>query len=427
MSVYSEIFRGLEIPRFARVSYALPSAHLADPAEETRRNIEKSGLLSRIHPEESVCIGVGSREIGNLQSIVRALVESLRPTGAKIFIVPAMGSHGGATPEGQREILAGYGITQEALGVPIRATMDTVLVGRTPSGLDVRMDAYAAGADHIIPVGRIKAHTDFRGPVESGLMKMLAIGLGKQYGASICHKMGFPSMSKNVMEFGQVMIQNRPVLFGLGILENAHHQTAKIAVIPAERIAEEEPPLLLEAKALMARLPFQKADVLLMDEIGKNISGAGMDPNVTGRSTMLGRSAPDFDQIVVFDLTDVSHGNGTGLGNADISTKRVFEKFRFEMTYPNCFTCKDGLGVKLPIIMPSDAQAILAALKLLPVPPAERAPRIVWLKNTLCLESFLISEALLPEADAIPGMTVSTPLQPVPLDKNGNIDRTRLL
>lgn len=234
-------------------------------------------------------------------------------------------------------------------------------------------------------------------------------------------------MSKNVMEFGQVMIQNRPVLFGLGILENAHHQTAKIAVIPAERIAEEEPPLLLEAKALMARLPFQKADVLLMDEIGKNISGAGMDPNVTGRSTMLGRSAPDFDQIVVFDLTDVSHGNGTGLGNADISTKRVFDKFRFEMTYPNCFTCKDGLGVKLPIIMPSDAQAILAALKLLPVPPQERAPRIVWLKNTLCLESFLISEALLPEADAIPGMTVSTPLQPVPLDKNGNIDRTRLL
>lgn len=421
MSIFDELLAGSAIPPFAEVEYHIPSPRLADPAAEVALRLRESGLLSRLRPGQSVCIGVGSREIANLSRIVRTLADAVKSTGAQPFIIPAMGSHGGATAAGQLDILAGYDITPQAMGVPVRATMETVKLGRTESGLDVHMDKNAAGADWIIPVGRVKPHTDFRGPIESGLSKMLTIGFGKQHGAEICHNMGFFHMSQNIQDITAVILAKMPVLLGLAIVENTHHETAKIAVVPGAQIPAAEPPLLEEARSLMATIPFRKADLLILDEIGKNISGAGMDPNVTGRSTIIGRWQPDFENIVVLDLTDVSHGNGTGLGNADVTTRRVFDKFSFEMTYPNCFTCNDGLGVKLPIIMPNDELAIRAGIRLCQGADPALGLRAVWIENTLELEHFHISPALLPEAEGIAGMRVLGPARPVCFDAQRNV------
>jgi hypothetical protein len=421
MGIFDALLADIEIPRFARVRQELISDHVEDVVEGVRHALTRPGTLDRVHQGDCVCVAVGSREIANLAPIVRALCDELKRVGAQPFIIPAMGSHAGSIAEGQKEILAGYGVTEEAMGVSVLASMRTVQVGQTPSGLDVHLDAHAAGADFIVPVGRVKPHTDFRGPVESGMCKMLAIGMGKQHGAYICHKLGFSCMAENVQAFARVILSAKPNAFALGLIENAHHQTYRISAVPGKRILEEEPALLEEAKRVLGRIPFPKADVLFVDRIGKDISGAGMDPNVTGRSPILGVSAPFFQRIAVLDLTDKSHGNFGGLGSADVTTDRVYRKIDFEQTYPNGLTAADPLAVKLPVVMPSDRLAMKFALRTATDVDPERGPRIVWIRDTLSLSEFLVSEALLPDAAAAPGVTVLTEPMAVRFDEAGNV------
>ena len=426
MSIFEALLQHDRVPNFYRVENTRSAPKLEDVAAETRRVMQESGTLEQLKPGQSVCIAAGSREIANIALIVRTVCEVVREHGAEPFIIPAMGSHAGAQAEGQKKILADFGITEEYTGAPIRSSMETVQVGVTkPHGFPARIDRYAAEADWIIPIGRIKPHTDIRGPIQSGILKMIVIGMGKQHGAYQCHKLGFKSMAANVKEFAGAIIEKKPNMFAIGLIENAYHQTCRIEAIPAGRILEEEPPLLDYAKSRMAKIPFDQADILFVDETGKDISGAGMDPNVTGRSPVLGISRPFFQRIAVFDLTDKSHGNFGGLGSADVTTQRLYRKIDFEQTYPNGITAAEPLAVRLPVIMPSDRTAMQFALRTATDCDWSKGPRIVWLKNTLSLSEFYISEALIPDAEALDNVTVVSEPMDVIFDEEGNVKELR--
>lgn len=412
MGVFDELLRGEEMPRFYRVINEIPAVTLESVEQAVTDALAARDVLAQIKPGSTVAIACGSREICNLSRIVKTLVDALLAAGAKPFVVPAMGSHGGATAEGQRQILRDYGITEEFLGVPVRSSMETVQLGVTePHGFPIHLDRNASEADWIIPVGRIKPHTDIRGPIQSGLMKMIVIGLGKQQGAAICHTRGFFEMSANIQEIGKAMLQKAPILFGLGILENAKHQTYKIVAVPAASIPEEEPALLEEAKGLLPQIPFEKLDMLVVDQMGKDISGAGMDPNVTGRSSIHGISRPFIERLVVRSLTEGSHHNASGIGNADVISQRMYDQIDFEQTYPNCITSCDVVGFKLPVIMPNERLAFKTALHTITGANQAEGWRIMWIKDTNHLREFYITERLLGEARKNAQLTVDeTPL-----------------
>ena len=421
MSIFDQLLADNEIPRFVRVRHEMDRSHIEDIPAAVAEALKREGTLDQIKPGNTVCITAGSRDVANIDKIIRAVCDEVKAVGGKPFIIPAMGSHAGAQAEGQRGIIEGYGVTEEAMGAPIKASMETEVLGYSKDGLEIHIDKYANAADYIIPIGRIKAHTDFRGPVESGICKMLVIGMGKQHGAYQCHKLGFNNMAKNVMEFADVIIQKKPNMFAIGLIENAYHQTCRIAAIPADKILEEEPPLLEYAKKRMAKIPFERADILFVDEAGKDISGAGMDPNITGRSPVLGISAPYFQRIAVFDLTDKSHGNFGGLGSADVSTQRLYQKIDFEQTYPNGITSAEPISVKLPVIMPSDKTAMQFALRTATDTDWETGPKIVWLKNTLSLSEFYISEALVGEASRLDNVEIVSGPKDVIFDETGAV------
>ncbi|MCI8274479.1 MAG: DUF2088 domain-containing protein [Lachnospiraceae bacterium] len=420
MNLMDQLLADITIPRFVKVRYEMDGSHIEDVEGAVREALNRKGTLDRIRPGDRVCITSGSREVVNVARITRAVCDIVKEAGGKPFIIPAMGSHAGADAEGQKGILAGYGVTEEAMGAPVLSSMETEVIGYAPDGQEVHMDKYANGADFIIPIGRVKAHTDFRGPVESGICKMLVIGMGKQHGAYQCHKMGFPNMAKNVMAFAKVIIEKKPNMFALGLVENAYHQTCRIEAVPAKQILEEEPEILKYSKERMGKIPFEKADILLVDEAGKNISGAGMDPNVTGRSPLLPVEPPYFQRIAVFDLTDCSHGNIGGVGNADVTTMRLYNKVDLEQTYANGITSAVPESVKIPVVMPAERTAIKFAMRTATETDWEKGCRIVWIRNTLSLSEFYISEALISEAEAVPGMTISSELLEPQFDEAGN-------
>lgn len=404
--IFEELLSEVEVPRFARVTRCLSQPQIADAAGAVERELRLCGKMEKIEQGDTVAIAVGSREIAHMAEITGAVVSEVKARGGIPFIVPAMGSHGGATAEGQEEVLRHYGITQQAVGAPVRSSMETVKVGETSRGWDVCIDRLASEADHIIPIGRVKPHTDFRGPVESGLMKMIVIGLGKQHGASICHRLGFPQMSANIMEFGKVILQNAPILLGLAIVENAAHGLAHVEAVPGEKILEREPEILNMAKALMPKIPVHDLDVLLVSEMGKEISGAGMDPNITGRSAVLGQFWPGAEKIAVLDLTDKSGGNAAGMGNADAVTRRMCGKLDPTPVYINGLTCRDTQGIRLPAVMETDMLALKFCLYTCIRRNAAREGRVVWIKNTADLETMYLSEALLAEAEQVEGLMV---------------------
>jgi len=419
-SIFQTLLQEDQIPLFVPVTYELPRGNISDLSGEVHKQLTHRDLLPRIKAGDTVCVAVGSREITNIDRIVRVLLDVLKARGALPFIVPAMGSHGGATAQGQRDILASYGVTEERMSARVLSDMEPVVLGKTKNELTLYLDRNASQADWIIPIGRIKPHTDFRGPVESGLMKMIVIGLGKQRGAAACHRLGYPKMSEHIIELAGAVIEMGKIPFGLAILEDAFHNTYRIEAIPGERIAQEEPPLLEQAKRLVPGIPFPKIDILVLEEIGKDISGAGMDPNVTGRSSMLGRWQPFVERIAVFDITDKSHGNGSGLGNADVTTRRAFNKFDFDTTYPNGLTACDPGGMKIPPVMPNDELAVKFALHTSLETDCTVGPRIVWMKNTLSMHHFYISQALLPELPAVERLKANGPAIPAVFDTNGN-------
>ena len=423
MNIFEKLFAETQIPELYPVDFSLPKGSIQRKEIPViiLNQLKELNLASRIKPGMSVAITAGSREITNIDQVIRTVVDFVKSCDADPFIFPAMGSHGGATAEGQLEVLAGYNITEETMGCPIRSSMETVQISTTADGLPVHIDKYASAADAIIPIGRIKPHTDFHGKYESGLMKMLTIGLGKQFGANLCHSLGMSNMPKNISAYAGEVLRLKNVIFGVGIIEDAFHSTYKLAVLPGERIQEDEPALLQEAKSLVPCIPFEKIDVLVLDEIGKDVSGAGMDPNVTGRSQAMGISQPFVERIAVLDLTDKSHNNGAGIGGADVTTQRFYEKFNMEVTYPNCITSHDLNGMKLPAVMPSDKLAVKLAVESCIDKNEELGIRLVWMKNTLHLDHFYVSKALLPDVEAHPQMKQSGDAFEVKFDESGNV------
>ena len=423
MSVYNIIFAETEIPEIIPVKYRLPEGKITQAQIQTKvaETIEQSGSLQQVKAGQTVALAVGSREINHINLIVKAVVQKFLDIEAKPFIIPAMGSHGGATAIGQQEVLAGYGITEDTMGVPVKATMETVQFENTPSGLHVYLDKYANEADYIIPIGRIKPHTDFRGEIESGLMKMLAVGCGKQQGANVCHSRGIDYISNNIVDLAGVIQKRKSVPFGLGIIEDAFHNTYFVQAVPGNELEKREKELLKIAKSLVTCIPFEKVDVIVMEEIGKDISGAGMDPNVTGRSLMLGVSRPYAERIAVLDLSEKSQHSAAGIGTADVTTQRLFEKTDLEKTYVNGITSHDPLSIKMPPIMPTDRDAIKLALQTCLEADLKQGYRMVMLKNTLHLNSFYISPALLEEAKGNPDITILGEARPLEFDSQGNL------
>lgn len=403
MDKISKMLEKTDHPTFYRIQNNLCSDSLHDISESVHRALKRKDTLTRIHPGARVAITAGSRELRYFDTILAVLISELKELGAEPFIIPAMGSHGGATAEGQLEILHNYGISEESMGVPIYSSMDTEEVGRTPNDLAVHADRCALSADYIIPINRIKPHPEFRGDFESGLMKMLAIGLGKQYGAQMCHQLGMSQMSSNVLSFGRVLLKKCSIPFGIGIVENGLHETYSIIAIPAELIEDEEPVLLRKARELVPVIPFNKVDVIICEEMGKEISGTGMDSNVIGRSISLGVSKPFAERIGIFDLTEKSHGNFNGVGLGDAISRRLFEKMSFRETYPNTITACEPFAVKIPPVMDTDRLCLNFSIDTC-VNSKDGEIRIVWIKNTLSLDSFYISEALLVEAQKNPSL-----------------------
>ncbi|TCJ13478.1 DUF2088 domain-containing protein [Rubrobacter taiwanensis] len=406
-SELEELLEPVELPKVALVEQRVDSP----PAIRDIRSSVREALEAVELPGGSVAIGVGSRGVPRVAEIVAALVEALKEAGARPFVVPAMGSHGASTAEGQARVLAHLGVSEERVGCPVRATMEAVKVGETPSGVAVYMDRYACEADAVVVVNRVKPHTAFRGAVESGPTKMIAIGLGKQQGAHSIHSAGWDRIHATILEAARVGIERGNVVFGLAVLENHEEEPCRIAAIPAGRLESEEPALLEEAKRNLLRLPFEELDVLVVDEIGKNVSGDGADPNVTGRyPTPYASGGPKVGRMVFLGLTEETEGNANGVGLADVVTGRLERQMDRPATYMNALTAAVSETVRLPMVMPTDRLAIAAALKTCPgvSPPAARLVRI---RNTLRLRRMWVSEALLRESPKLKVLEEPKPMR----------------
>jgi hypothetical protein len=385
------------VPRMLPVRQKFDAPQVRDVAAATREALEP--LRGRISPGMSVALTAGSRGIHDKPEVLRATGAWLRSLGAEPFVVPAMGSHGGATAEGQVEMLRSLHVTEDSVDLPIRATMDTVELGRLRDGPVVHLDANAARADGIIAINRVKAHTDFQGEVESGLAKILAIGLGKQRGAEGIHRFGPRNLAVWVPRVARRILDSGAVLGGLAIVENAFDRAAGITLLEPDDIGGPgESRLLEQAKSLMAGIPFDDLDVAVVDVMGKDISGAGMDTNVIGRMMIRGShefERPRIANIAVLDVTDSSHGNAIGVGLADFIPFRILEKIDLRSAYVNAMT--SGLGGpqrgQIPMAMPTDRSAVAAALLTCGRADLERA-RVVRVRSTLDLEHLLVSESL---------------------------------
>ncbi len=416
---------GLDVPlpRMARVRQKFDTTRLEDITGAVRAQIRRPEIRARVKPGQVIAVGCGSRGIANIGLIARTVIEELRALGAKPFVFPCMGSHGAATAEGQKKVLETYGITEEATGVPIRASMETVVTGHLEDGTPVHMDRHAAEADAIVVINRIKPHTGFRGATESGLTKMLAIGIGKIVGAATYHSHGMDRFPELLPKVRDVNLAARNVLFGVAIVENAYDETSVVEAVPAESIATREPELQQLAQANLPRLFFDEIDVLVIEEMGKNISGAGFDPNVTGRNrrNVQWVARPFVKKIVVLGLTRVSHGNATGIGSADVITMRLFRELDVASTYANVITAANLDGAAIPIVMNDDHDAIALAVKtVVRVKPADC--RIVRIRNTLHLSEIEVSEPMLAEIRARPeSFEVLSEPRPLAFDAQGNL------
>ena len=409
------------LPKMVTVRQLLDHSHIdpADLPELVRTELEP--MRGRIRPRMSVAITCGSRGVCNIAVITRAIVDFVKSCGGQPFVFPAMGSHGGATAEGQREILRGYGVTEETMDCPIRATMEVVQVGETEEGMPVFVDRYAYEADGIILCGRVKAHTAFRGPYESGILKMSVIGLGKQHGAEHVHQDGFSDLGRLLPMIARVVFDKTNILGAVAVAENAFDQTCIVEGLLKEEIFEKEPDILRRSKERLGRIFFDNIDVLVVDRLGKDISGDGMDPNITGRFAVpYMESEKKVQHIAVLDLTEETHGNCNGLGLADVTTRRLVEKIDVDCTYPNVVTSTVLCTPKIPLFAHSDRACIQIALKTCNYIDREN-PRIVHIKDTMRLEEIEISQAMLEEARANEHIQILGEPHDWPFDEEGNL------
>jgi hypothetical protein len=413
----------MDLPLVAPIHQTLSQPAITDLAQETRRQWETSSLKGRIRRGSKVAVAVGSRGIANLATLVRTTLDYLRDLGAQPFIIAAMGSHGGGTADGQRDLLAEYGITERALGVPVRTDMKATVIGTNSWDEPVYWDANALQSDAVVTISRIKPHTDFRGRYESGIVKMMVIGLGKRDGAAAHHRYGVRGLRDMLPETAKVVLEKTPFVAGLAVLENAHEQTALITVVERDSVLTEEPALLDRARAIMGRLPFDQLDLLVIGEIGKNYSGAGIDPNVVGR--LLIEAEPEFEKpritrICALDLSPESHGNATGCGIADLTTDRLLAAIDPVPFRMNNLTACFLLRSKLPFSFPTDRGCIASGLETCWQPKWEKV-RMAIIPNTLEVADLWVSPPLLEEAKAKPNLEVSGRPRAMPFDAADNL------
>jgi hypothetical protein len=416
-----------DIPLFFTIRQTFDRPRVEDPTAAVRGEIEKVLSARSVAAGARIGVTVGSRGIRDIATVVRAAVDFLKGRGARPFVIPAMGSHGGATAEGQRQLIAHYGVTEDAMGCPVRAEMETRSLGRTASGVEARMAEAAWQSDGILLVNRVKPHTDYKGPIESGLAKICAIGLGKYDGALEIHRHLFTvGLGEAIRGVAEKLVATGRILGGLAILENAYHETAGIVGVPAEGLFETEERLLTEARRLMGRLPLDEIDVLVCDRLGKNISGAGLDTNVVGRS-VYGYTAgqPWCDgmarilRIAVMDLSDESDGNAVGMGLVDFVPRRFTKRVDADVTRLNALTSCSPTGAKTPVVLADDREAILAAIRTSPLRP--EGPRVVYVRDTLELEHVLVSEACRPLVASREGIEVVSGPAPLRFDGEGRL------
>ncbi len=388
----------MQLPRMVPVAQRFPAEAIADVPGSVRSELARVRLAAAIRPGARIAVCAGSRGIAHVDQIVRTVVETLVQAGARPFVLPAMGSHGGATAEGQRQVLAGYGITAASMGCPVEATMDVVEVGRLDDGTPVLVNRLALASDGIVLVNRVKPHTSFRGRFESGLMKMMTIGLGCHQGARIAHSHAW-GLARLIPAWGSVILRRAPVLLGVAVIENAYDRIARVEALLPHEFEQREPELLAAARRAMARLLVRDIDVLIVEQVGKDISGTGMDTNVVGRMLLPGvpePSEPGVRRIVCLSLTPKTHGNANGVGLADIITRRLFREIDFGATYANVFTTGFLNRAHIPVIMESDREAIEGAVSLLHLAAAQQA-RMVRIRNTLELARIEVSESIAAE------------------------------
>ncbi len=418
----------MSLPSIARVRRRYQQPSVADVRAATVEAIRRSGLATRLLPGARVAITAGSRGISQIGPIAGAAAAAVRALGFEPFVVAAMGSHGGGTATGQLALLAELGVTEAAVGCPIRSSMDTAVLGTNSFGLPIHLDRNAYEADGIILLNRIKPHTSFTGRYESGLLKMLTIGLGKRQGAAQAHKLGLPGLLKLIPEVGTFLLQKAPVALGLAILENALEETARIVAVEPEDILQIEPELLDEARALMGRLPIEQIDALVVGELGKNYSGTGLDPNVIGRQrveTMPDLPRPVITRLAVLDLSHETRGNALGIGLADLTTERLVRSIDPVPMRVNSLTSNFLTRARVPLALPTDRDVIATALATC-WRIDEQEARMVLIPNTLELTTFWVSPALRSEVDGHPELSFESDFRPIPFNQEGNLEQEEL-
>ena len=406
------------IPQVATVRQRFEEHRIEDIPQALRKELEKPLIAHKIKKGARIAIGAGSRGIANIALVVKSLVEILKGKGADPFVFPAMGSHGGATAEGQGKVLASYGITETYVGAPIRATMQVEERARMEDGTPLYVDQHAAEADGIVLINRIKPHTAFRGPIESGIVKMMIIGMGKIAGAAVMHgDRGMDLFGIVLPDAAEALMPHIPFLFGIGLIEDAYDQTAVIEAIPAESLIPREEELLVKARALMPCLYSDQIDVLVIDQIGKEISGGGFDPNVAGRNCrgVVGFDNVDVNKLVILSLSPHTHGNATGVGLADVITRTLFNAIDLQATYTNVITSTYLDGAAIPIVMETEREAVQLAVRSVPRVRPENI-RLVRIKDTLSLGEIVVSEALLEDVELHPSMEVVSSLREMNLE-----------
>jgi len=385
---------------------------------------EKIKLDQKIKSGMRIGITVGSRGIKNIRLIIKIVIQKIKERNGIPFIIPAMGSHGGATAEGQREVLANYGITEESMGVPIKSSMNVVKLGKIKNNLPVYFDEYAFQADGVIVINRIKVHTAFKGKIESGLCKMLAVGLGNQKGASLVHSLGVKGLRDYMIEFSRVIINKAPILCGLGILENAYDDTYKIMAANPRKFEEVDKKLLKECKNILPKFPVSVIDILVVEEAGKNISGTGMDTNILGGVIEYKKkefNPPKIKRIILLDLTWETHGNANGIGLAHIITQKLYKKIDFESTYTNTITGTCLERARIPLIVNTEKDALNIALRTIWNLPGVKA-RIIIIRNTLKLDEIYVSEAIWSDIKNKNNIIIKSNCEYLDFDEEGNLN-----
>ncbi|WP_313344178.1 lactate racemase domain-containing protein [Sedimentibacter sp.] len=421
MDVMGSMLDNIEVPKFARIKQFFDTTKIDDVEKHINLQFKREDIKRTIKANQTIGITVGSRGLANLKDIVKFLCSNIKDLGATPIILPSMGSHGGAIAEGQADFIRGLGITEEYVGAEIKSSMEVINLGTTETGLEVYYDKIASELDGVIVLGRIKAHTDIDGEIESGLHKMIAVGLGNHLGAQVVHAMGLGKAAPRIISVARHALKHGNIIFGVGLLENAYDETSHIEFIPTAKIAESEAKLLIRSKKQLPKFLFNDIDVLIVDEIGKNISGNGMDPNIIGRG-MIGYKNKEIriNKIVTLDTTKESGSNAFGVGLSDVTTKRIFDKLETDAMYANAVTAIAIIGARIPIAMSSDKRAIQLAIRAV-CSEEPKNLRIVRIKDTLSMSEMFVSESLLNEVKNNEKIEILSELESFEFDEQGNL------